>query len=374
MVASPLADISDLQQGASRSITLEGVFSDGDGDTLSVTAFSNSFKVVSVNVGAGWSNLTVTGLAPGTATITVTAQDSDYNRVSDRFDVTVVPPPNNAPTVSSPISDATIVNQSGTSQVSLSGVFTDADGDDLAVTATSSDETVATVSVAAEYSTLTISAKTRGSATITVTAADGQGGSVSDTFTVKVKAAPVVASAIADIGELKVGARYIISPADVFSDPDGDALRFSVGQNNGVVSIQTWSSLEPDVLVRDSATGDMIAFTVIAKAEGTSTITVFAQDSDGNQVSEAFDVSVVKANNPPTVASAIADATIVNRSGTHQASLSGVFTDADSGFNLTITADVVQHQRGHSIRVAVRLTRQRLTVSAQSRGDGEQSR
>ena len=55
------------------------------------------------------------------------------------------------PTVSSAIADATIVNGSGTRQVSLSGVFDDADNDVLTVTAASSDEAVATVSVAAGY-------------------------------------------------------------------------------------------------------------------------------------------------------------------------------------------------------------------------------
>ena len=363
-VASPLADISDLQEGDSRSITLEGVFSDGDGDRLSITAFSNSFKVVSVKVGADWTNLTVTGLAPGTAAITVTAQDSDYNRVSDRFDVTVVPPPNNAPILSSAISDATIVNESGTYLVSLPGVFSDADGDDLTVSAKTSAAGVAAVSVAADYSWLTITAKSRGSATITVTADDGEGGSVEDSFTVRVKAAPVVASAISDIGELKVGARYMISLADVFNDPDGDTLRFSVGQNNGVVSIQTWSSLEPDVLVRDSATGDLIAFTVIAKAEGTSTITVFVQDSDGNTVSDAFDVTVIKANNAPTVSSGIDDVTITNESGTSQVSLSGVFSDTDQD-SLTITASSSDEK---AATVSVSADYATLTVSAKARG------
>ena len=86
------------------------------------------------------SSLTVAGVSEGTATATVMAQDTDGNRVSDAFDVSVAAPPppptlNRAPTVSAAIADATIVSQSGTRQVSLSGVFDDADGDSLTVSA-----------------------------------------------------------------------------------------------------------------------------------------------------------------------------------------------------------------------------------------------
>ncbi|MCY4433862.1 MAG: Ig-like domain-containing protein, partial [bacterium] len=74
-------------------------------------------------------------------------------------------------------------------QVSLSGVFSDADGDSLTVTARSSAAAVATVSVASGYGSLTVSAKAEGTATVTVTADDGNGGTVSDSFTVAVEAA-----------------------------------------------------------------------------------------------------------------------------------------------------------------------------------------
>ena len=77
-------------------------------------------------------------------------------------------PPNRAPMVSSAIADAIVVNESGTRQVSLSGVFDDADGDSLTVAAAASDEGIATVSVASDQSSLTVTAKAWGTATITV--------------------------------------------------------------------------------------------------------------------------------------------------------------------------------------------------------------
>ena len=89
-----------------------------------------------------------------------------------------------------------------THQVSLTGVFADADSDALTVTAASSDTAKATVSVTADYSSLTVTAQARGTATITVTANDGRGSTVQDAFTVTVKAAPTVASAISDVSSL----------------------------------------------------------------------------------------------------------------------------------------------------------------------------
>ena len=125
--------------------------------------------------------------------------------------------------MSTAIGDATIVNESGTHQVSLSGVYTDADSDSLTITASSSNTAVATVSVAADYSALTVSAQARGTTTITVTANDGNGGTVSDAFTVTVKAAPTVASAINDVSSLEAGATQDVSLSGVFNDADNDA-------------------------------------------------------------------------------------------------------------------------------------------------------
>ncbi len=264
---------------------------------------------------------------------------------------------NRAPTVSAAIADATIVNASGTRTVSLSGVFDDPDGDSLTVSAASSDEAKATVSVAADYATLTVNAQARGTATITVTANDGRGGTVDDSFTVTVKAAPYVASEIADVSGLDVGSTQDVSLSGVFSDADGDAL--TVTASSGDEAIATVS-----------VAADHSALTVAGVAEGTATVTVIAQDSDGNLVTDDFNVSVVAPpppaapNEAPTVSSAIADATIVNETGTKEVSLSGVFSDADND-SLTITAASSDDAKA-TVSVAADYTS--LTVNAQARG------
>ena len=241
-------------------------------------------------------------------------------------------PPNSAPTVASAIDDATIVNESGTQTVSLSGVFSDADSDALTISAASSNEAVATVSVAADHSSLTVTAKSRGTATITVTADDGNGGTVSDAFTVNVKAAPVVASALADVSMEEEETRDI-SLSGVFSDADRDTLTITVASSDAAVDALEFQG----------------TLTLVAVSAGTSTITVAATDSDGNAVSDSFDVTVTapqqqdpppaddqdeETSNGTLTVSAPLDDISLQGSQSREIALAGVF----SGDALTITA------------------------------------
>ena len=143
------------------------------------------------------------------------------------------------------------------------------------------------------------------------------------------KAAPTVASAIADISGLEAEDSRTISMSGVFSDADGEAVTVTQASSSD-------TSIAAVSAAIDGSTAAITAVTVTANSEGTATITVTARDADGNTVSDAFDVTVnapaaqqQKVNNPPTVASAIADATIASESGTQAVSLSGVFDDAD---------------------------------------------
>ena len=384
VVASAISDVSGLEVGAEQDVSLSGVFSDGDGDALTITAQSSDDNKATVAVASDGSKLTLTGVAEGTVTITVTAQDADDNRVSDAFDVSVVKSAdaslsslslsagsispafssttyaytlavandvtsttvtatavhggaalktglsgtlssvssgtasgavslavgantvqvevtaqdgttkqtyavtvsrNRLPTVSNGIEDITIVNESGTQDVPLSGVFSDADRDSLTMTAESSADATATVSVAGDYSSLTVTAKSRGTATITATADDGKGGTVSDTFTAKVKAAPVVSLGLDDVSDLEANATQDVLLSGVFSDSDNDSLTITAASSD-------------DDKATVAVAGDYSKLTVGGVAEGTATITVTAQDTDGNRVSDEFDVSVVELPGP----------------------------------------------------------------------------
>ena len=87
-VASGISDLS-MEVEATQDIALCGVFSDADGDALTITADTSDFEVAEAILFQG--TLTVIPVSDGSATITVTAQDADGNVVSDEFEVMVRP-------------------------------------------------------------------------------------------------------------------------------------------------------------------------------------------------------------------------------------------------------------------------------------------
>ncbi len=275
---------------------------------------------------------------------TVTSADPNYSNLpvsTVRVEVsdTTTPgqqeqvPANQPPTVSAAIADAVIVNESGTHEVSLSGTFDDADGDSLTITEGSSNDAMATVSVSADGSSLTVTAGSRGTATVTVTADDGNGGTVSDSFTVRVKAAPVVSKAIGAVSGLEAGSTQEVSLPGVFTDADSDALLIEVASNDQAVATV-------------SVAADQSGLTVTGVAEGSTVISVFAWDSDENMVIADFEVSVVKAPEPeepeqeegekiaPTVVSPLPD---LNLQGHEWRQFN--LTDVFSGDDLTYTVE-----------------------------------
>ena len=306
--------------GGTNTVALASVFSDPDGDSLTLSALSSDTAKATVAISS--TTLTLTGVAAGTATITVTANDGNLS-VTDTFVVTVTPQPipNRAPVVASPIADQSLTT-GGTTTVALASVFSDPDGDSLTLSALSSDTAKATVAISS--TTLTLTGVAAGTATITVTANDGNL-SVTDTFVVTVtpqpipNRAPVVASPIAD-QSLTTGGTTTVALASVFSDPDGDSLTLS-----------TSSDSTANATVAISGT----TLTISGAAEGTATITVTA--SDGSlSVEDTFVVTVSAANQAPTVANAIADQS-VTVGETNTVPLASVFSDPD-GDSLTLSA------------------------------------
>ncbi|WP_175393335.1 Ig-like domain-containing protein [Brevibacillus laterosporus] len=205
---------------------------------------------------------------------------NNFNAISTNKEVVVAQTPaNNAPTVATAIDDKT--GTVGTDvTVDASGTFTDADGDTLTLTAASSADGIATVAVSGKNIVVTPVAK--GKAEITVTAKDGKGGEVSETFTItvneaaKTNNAPTVATAIDDKTG-KVGTPVTVDATDTFTDVDGDALTLdATSSDNGIATV--------------TVSGKNIEVTPVA--QGTATITVTATDAKGESVDETFTITV----------------------------------------------------------------------------------
>ena len=135
------------------------------------------------------------------------------------------PPTNNAPTAAETIPDQNLI-VSQTVTVDISGAFTDPDGDALAFGAESSNGGVATVSISGNE--LSVTGVAAGTASVTVTASDPGGLSVTQSVTTDVAAAePTTISVTPDSATLIGLDRTVQLSVEVFdqlgrpiSDPD----------------------------------------------------------------------------------------------------------------------------------------------------------
>ena len=227
------------------------------------------------------STLTVTARATGRATITITARDPDGLTATQRVRVTVEQG-NRAPRPVGSIPAQTL-NTGGTRSIGVSQYFNDPDGDPLTYTATSSNTSVATVSVLG--STVTIRAVATGSATITITARDPDGLTATQSASVTVQQPNRAPRPVGSIPAqtLNPGGTRSISASQYFTDPDGDALTYTATSSN--TSVATVSVSGSTVTIR-------------AVATGRATITITARDPGGLTARQQASVNVVSSAAP----------------------------------------------------------------------------
>ena len=224
-----------MERGETRVIDLVPWFDDPDGDPLTYTASSS--RPGAVAAAASGAALRLTALAAGRATVTVTARDPDGLTGTHSFGAEA---PNRAPRPVGSI-PARSIRPGETAVVDVSAYFDDPDGDALGYAASSSDPSVATVSVSG--SAVTVAAVTRGSAIIEVTATDPGGLGATQTFEATVaNRGPEPAGAIPD-RNVRVGETAALDVSAYFSDPDGDPLTYSASSSDtGIAAVKVFGS------------------------------------------------------------------------------------------------------------------------------------
>jgi uncharacterized protein YjdB len=243
-ITPPSATIPLLQTAA---LTANGTLSDGSSAnvTQQATWTSSNPLVASVSNASGTRGQ-VTGLLPGTATITATVNG---RTATTTVTVTV------ALLVSAQLSPATVTLPSGTSlPLSVIGTFSDGSTADLTSQASFSSSNSAVAAVAANG---IVTANASGAATITATV-----GLVSATATVTVNAAVVTGLEVSPtLLALPLGVSQGFTATGTFSD----------GTRRDVTGAVTWTSLLPAVATVSNVDGSRGQ--VASHALGATTIT-----------------------------------------------------------------------------------------------------
>ena len=307
-------------------------FQDADGDPLTYIATSSDPTVATASVSTG-STLIVNPLGGGQTTINLEARDADGTSVATSFGVTVnalpaVDPdnriPNTALTVGAPF------------EQNLGLVFIDPDGGGLTYTAASSDPAVATATISAGV--LSVTAVGGGEATITVTAEDATGASVSASFDVAVNTPPAVHAKIANTLLTMGGLELRKNLVEVFTDPDGDVLAYTATSSGASVVAAVSDDNMLIVSLREPAAGDV------------ATVTVRARDRSDAGISTSFEVAASIApaphvNQEVTVLAGIPDSDAASvsfrKGGDVDFSQAAMSTLVDDIYRYTIPASAV---------------------------------
>ena len=164
------------------TVSLANVFSDADGDALTLRVYGSN-NANALTLARTGTTLSITGKVHTTAGVSVGATDGKSAEVFTGFRVTV----NSAPTVANAIGNKSTTTATERINVyTVDDVFSDADNDRLTYSWSSSNSAVVRTGVNQHGLILWIEGT--GTATITVTATDPYGGTVSDVFTVTVTA------------------------------------------------------------------------------------------------------------------------------------------------------------------------------------------
>ncbi|WP_331345210.1 putative Ig domain-containing protein [Cellvibrio sp. UBA7661] len=274
----------------------------------------------------------------GTLTIDVTADDGNGGTVTDTFTLTVANV-NDAPTVANIIPDQNATEDAAFNFQFAANTFADVDaGATLTYSAELNGGGGLPAWLSFNSATRTFSGTPAnsdvGTITIDVTADDGNGGTVTDTFTITIantNDAPTVANIIPNQNATEDAAFNFQFASNTFADAELDSLTYSA-QLNGGGGLPTWLSF-------DSATRTFSG-TPANSDVGTLTIDVTANDGNGGTVTDTFTITVANTNDAPTVATPIPDRTATEASAFNFQFNAGTFVDADAGDTLTYSAQL----------------------------------
>jgi len=136
--------------------------------------------------------------------------------------------------------------------------------------------------------------------------------------------APVADEPLANMTVAEDSGPHDVDLSSAFIDVDGDSLTYSASSGSAL-----FDSL--------NAVGSTLTIQLAPDENGSGTVTVRAEDPDGEFDEQTFDVQVTAVNDAPVVNVMLIDLPVVEDSGPHDVDLSGTFSDID-GDLLTYSA------------------------------------
>lgn len=184
-VTNPINNISMYQTQSATTFSINNVFTDPDGDTLShsVSIGNSSLARVSISGSTNNPHLTIEPLSTGNSSITLSATDGSA-RIETQFNLNVAT--NQHPYVSQSIATYSLTLGAPAFTINLRELFVDPDGDNLIFDYEKSDEENMNVSMP-NATSLLVNPQTSGSVTVYVSADDGKHGYASLSFEVNVQ-------------------------------------------------------------------------------------------------------------------------------------------------------------------------------------------
>ncbi|MFL2611196.1 MAG: Ig-like domain-containing protein [Flavobacteriaceae bacterium] len=341
-------DSITLAEAGTTTITTAGstnvLSNDSDPDGDNITA-----QVISTPINSSSFSLQTSGTFSYTHDGSETTTDSFAYRTFDGTDpgntVTVtiqITPVNDCPTVSSPISDITVQEDSADTLINVSSVFEDIDrvggiADNLSYSVTHTGSGIATVSLNTATITIDYIDDQTGSFVVTLTADDGAGcNTVNDVFNVTVNPQNDPPIGVAD--------QIILNESATATTVTGGATSVLANDSDPESSPLTATLLTQPLHHNDPGNFALAAngtFSYIHNGSETATDTFFYTLSDGvNNVTVTVTVQINAVNDCPTVISAQPDIN-VNEDATNSVSnLNSIFGDVDirpTPNNLTYT-------------------------------------
>ncbi|REE01520.1 tandem-95 repeat protein [Marinoscillum furvescens] len=254
-----------------------------------------TFANVSIDATTGEITITSVAGATGSETLTVSADDGQAENNLATATLTLTVSDNSAPTVENPIANQSM-DEDGTLIISgdITSVFDDADGDPLTYSA-AADTSAVTPTITDGELAIALAANYHGTATITLTADDGQTTTDHEITLVvnPVNDAPEVTMTIADMSVAEDAAFNYEIPSTLFWDVDGDDTSIESVEMIGLERTEaSWLNY--------NAKTNTLSGTPLQENIGTVEVTITGSDDELSS-STAFLITVTNTNDLPVI-------------------------------------------------------------------------